>query len=440
MEFGRMLSTMEIRKIPPALALTLMILSPCNVNWASIIPPQYSDSAVRVRVRLAEALPVVALRGYDLRFYELGERADQGRVPDRRLALAPDMSSRWEIRCEGATIHAYSGTDRKVLQMRSPVAVSTPAGLLTFANRPYRDEIRIYSTGAACEVVNELDIEKYLDGLINAEFNSQWSEAATEAQIVAARTYALYQIRATRALHPRRNYDLDATIRDQVYDGYFSEDFRGSRAVERTRGLILTASQDSDKPIKAFYSSTCAGKTELPERVWGKPLPGFRHEVVCPYCAHSPRMNWELDLSPRRVLDSLFQGAEANGAPSSWPPEWRTALRSGRLLDLRGGPTDDSGRLIEVIARVGTGRRTLELSVPANRFRSWLRPARIRSTLFDIIPKLTETGLVWHLQGRGNGHGVGLCQYGAKTMGERGYSMASILKFYYPDTFIHKVW
>lgn len=440
MEFGRMLSTMEFRKIPPALALTLMILSPCSLNWASIIPPQYSDSAVRVRVRLAEALPVVALRGYDLRFYELSGGADQGRVPDRRLALAPDQSSRWEIRCEGETIHAYSERDRRLLTMRSPVAVSTPAGLLTFANRPYRDEIRIYAKDSGCEVVNELNIEKYLDGLINAEFNSRWSEAATEAQVVAARTYALYQIRAAHKLHPQRNYDLDATIKDQVYDGYFSEDFRGVRAVERTRGLILTASQDSDVPIKAFYSSTCAGKTELPQRVWGKPLPGFRHEVICPFCAHSPQMNWELDLAPRQIVESLLKGAEADGAPSTWPAGWEGALREGHLSDLRPGPTDDSGRLVEVIARVYADQRVFDLRVPVNHFRYWMRSARIRSAIFDVIPKLTASGLVWHLQGRGYGHGVGLCQYGAKTMGERGYSMASILKFYYPDTFIHKVW
>lgn len=433
-------SVKALRKIPLAVALALTALCPGTLDWASLIPPRDEDSAVRVRVRLAEDLPVVALRGYDLKFYELGGAEAQGRVADRRLALAPDRSSRWEIRCEGGMIHAYSSRDRKVLELRSPVAVSTPAGLLTFANRPYRDEIRLYSTDSGCEVVNELDIEKYLDGLINAEFNSRWGEAATEAQVVAARTYALHQIRSVRSLHPERHYDLDATVRDQVYDGYFSEDFRGARAVERTRGLILTASRDSDEPIKAFYSSTCAGKTELPQRVWGKPLPGFRHEVVCPFCAHSPRMNWQVDLGPRRILDSLLRGAEAEGAPPAWPMGWHGALRSGALTDLRAGPVDDSNRLTEVIVQVETGRRVLELRVPANRFRSWMRPARIHSTLFDIVPRLTATGVVWHLQGRGDGHGVGLCQYGAKVMGERGYSMVSILKFYYPDTFLHKVW
>lgn len=417
---------------------TFAALSSISVR-AALIPGPAASGEAQIRVRLAEAIPVVAIRGYDLQIYQ----ADKG--VDRALAYSPAESSEWEFRCEDDRVRAISSRSGKTLDLHGPVTISTPAGLLSFQNRPYREELKIYPIGSFCEVVNELGLEKYLAGLVNAEFNSRWNEPSIEAQVIAARTYALYQIRATGRT---RHYDVDSTVKDQVYDGYAIEDYRGSAAVRKTRGWVLLASMGSGKwePLKAFYHSTCAGRTELPQQVWGNSFPGFKHIVNCPFCAHSPNIAWDADLSAAEVSKMLERGANADGAPADWPSGWRALVHGARLVDLRPGPWTISYRrswvstFWSVRTREGAGR-AVELRVPAVRFRDWMGAARFKSTAFDVFPRQNALGtLAWHFHGRGNGHGVGMCQWGAKVMGDRGYSTAAILKFYYPDALLRKLW
>ena len=110
---------------------------------------------------------------------------------------------------------------KSVIRFRSPTTVETPAGFFQYKGRPYRETLRIHALPSGeCEVVNEVDLEKYLDGLVNSEFSSQWSEEAVAAQAIAARTYAFYQMREAH-MRPEAHYDVDSTTKDQVYDGSY---------------------------------------------------------------------------------------------------------------------------------------------------------------------------------------------------------------------------
>jgi stage II sporulation protein D len=393
----------------------------------------------RIRVRLAEAIPKVEVRGYDLKIYEKAHRS---------LASAPDRLSQWELRCQDGRIRAIplSGGG-KTLELQEPVSVQSPSGFVRFHDRPYREELEIHSVGSFCEVVNHVDLEKYLDGLVNSEFNSKWSEEAIGAQVVAARTYAVYQITLARG-DTDRHYDVDATVRDQVYDGSTKEDFRASRTVEKTRGWVLTTGASSrPAPLKAFYHSTCGGMTELPEHVWGNAFAGFRHAVRCPYCGNSPALNWQLDLPASEIVNAFQKVLVSSEDPRPsfthpWPRGWKQAVMQKHLVDLRAGRWDAEGRVSEVITTWAytapeTGRpATMEIRVGGARFREWVGAARFRSASFQVIAR----GNSWRFVGRGNGHGVGMCQWGAKTMGERGFKTAAILHYYYPDAILRKLW
>lgn len=431
--------------------LILLLAVPFQLAHSAPQPPPKTHELAypnRIRVRLAEAAPKVQVRGYALSFLENGKArrmiaatASPGDAPVNTL-------SQWELRCQYGRVRAVPSEGGETLDLVEPVTIRSSNGIVQFRDRPYREELQIHSVGSFCEVINQVDVEKYLSGLVNSEFNSKWSEEAIGAQIVAARTYALYQMMIARG-ETDRHYDVDATVQDQVYDGSAKEDLQAQRLVERTRGWVLTVGDAArPSPVKAFYHSTCGGMTELPEHVWGNSFAGFRHPVRCSYCGKSPVLNWQLELTTADVIEAFRKALVSSDDPHpewarNWPHGWQQALAAKRLLDVRVGGLDAEGRVSEVITSWAftspeTSRQsTLELRIGGARFRDWVGPARFRSASFQI---LSHARGGWSFQGRGNGHGVGMCQWGAKTMGERGFKTAAILKFYYPDASLRKLW
>jgi len=328
----------------------------------------------------------------------------------------------------------------QALEVAEPLRITTPAGFLMIGGRPFREEVQIHALGSFCEAVNHVNIEKYLDGLVNAEFSSRWNEEAIAAQVVAARTYALFQMQKARK-NPLQYFDIDATVQDQVYDGSIREDFRSSRAVDRSKGWALFARNKNNggklELIKAFYHSTCGGRTELPENVWGNPYPGFAKSVRCEFCGNSPLYKWDAEYREGEVIRGFLQAAKADNRPVGWPQDAEAVIRRGKLIDIRVERRDPQGR-VQAMATLWTyGNRAVVLPASGAKFRQWLGSARLRSATFDVRSRGVG---IWSFEGRGYGHGVGLCQYGAKGMGERGYTMSAILKHYYPDAVLQKLW
>lgn len=354
----------------------------------------------------------------------------------RQVAAHADQLSEWKISCpNGGVVHAEQVSGgygaRKNIYFPGPVSVESPSGFLTVSGKPFRETIVIHPIssrkGWECEVVNHVDIESYLDGLVNMEFNASWPQEAIDAQVIAARTYALYQMMVMSTKKGGSHFDLDSDIKDQVYDGSTREDYRSKRSANRTRGMILKASLGDHWPIKAYYHSTCGGVTELPEVVWGKPEKGFKRRVACGYCKNSPRFVWDVPLTSREIAEAFQKGGK-----------WGRDLVTSRLLDLRVAEQDPSGRALRVVSKwKSLEGREFALEVPANTFRNWIGPSRLKSTNFQSLAAGPDG---WVLRGKGFGHGVGLCQWGAKTLGEMGKTSSQILKFYYPDTVLARAW
>jgi stage II sporulation protein D len=262
--------------------------------------------------------------------------------------------------------------------------------------------IQLVRRGKGLLLVNHVDLEEYVKGVVPAEVNAAWHPEMLKVQAVAARTYALYH----HMLSSRRDYDVVAGIQDQVYRGRQGIDARVVEAVESTRGLVVT---HQGAPIYAAFSSTAAGITEDAMTVWSKDLP-YLKGVECPFDIESPYYQWKASLQIEVLEKNLRQQGFMVGTISSITP--LTYSRAGRVATLR--IVHSNG---EVILRGEDLRKAVGYTVvPSTQF-------AVESVGQDVV-----------FSGYGAGHAVGLCQWGAKELAELGYSFSSILGYYYPGT------
>ncbi len=261
------------------------------------------------------------------------------------------------------------------------------------------------------DVIATLDIEKYLTGVLPSEMPAQWPLEALKAQAVASRSYALAVARDRREL----NYDVESSVLDQVFDmknkvgatNYIQN--KVAEVVRQTAGQILV--DERGRPVKAHYHADCGGNTELAKNVWGENVKetGTTADAMCPL---SPYANWIVKI-PREELSRTLLSHFELSAPSMISG----VAPVGRTI---------SGRVAKVDLLFNNGQRR---RIPAAEFREILGYSRIRSTNFRLI---WNTGdLV--IEGKGHGHGVGLCQYGTRQLATRGLSYEEILKNYYPE-------
>lgn len=268
--------------------------------------------------------------------------------------------------------------------------------------KPYRGIAEITSADKGLLVVNELALEDYLVGLINCEISSAWPMEAIKSQAVIARTYALNRREA------RKNalYHLESTVIDQVYDGCLIEDSRARRGVDETAGEVLTF---NGSIIQAFYHSACGGKTEASENVWGASL-NYLKGVDCQYCLTSTSSMWVQKLSLKDIEERL-----------------RTAgFNTAGIIDIKAGTRNSRGRLKNVLIVSSRG----EIFVTGEQFRKAVGYGVIKSTNFSVRVSSGEASF----SGFGNGHGVGLCQWGSKQRAQDGFNYEEILSYYYPGT------
>jgi stage II sporulation protein D len=262
--------------------------------------------------------------------------------------------------------------------------------------------VQLVRRGKGFLVINRVDLEEYVKGVVPAEVSSTWHQEMLKAQAVAARTYALYQ----KMLSATREYDVAATVQDQVYRGKQGIDGGILRAVEETRGLVVTY---QNAPIYAAFSSTAAGLTEDAMNVWSKEYP-YLKGVECPFDLASPYYQWKSSFKIDTLEESLRQQGFSVGTITTITP--LSFSRGGRVATLR------------VVHSGG------ELVLRGEELRKAVGYTIIPSTQFAI--EFIGQDLV--LSGFGAGHAVGMCQWGAKELAELGYSFSTILQYYYPGT------
>jgi stage II sporulation protein D len=280
--------------------------------------------------------------------------------------------------------------------------------------RCYRGILRILPTPAgALRVVNVLPMEDYLAGVLTNELPRAWHPEAYKAQAVAARTYALTE----RNTHGKYDFDVYDSTSSQVYGGAGTETRTAWDAVVATWGIVAVYS-DRGKPaiLKTYFHSTCGGATVPAGGVFGGPTPPPLEGVPCTYCRNSPRYRWpEVVLAKQEIGEALKRTG------------YTALVRLGPVARVEvAGTLGEGGRAgtIRIVDQAGSSAL-----VDANYWRGILGPGRIYSTWFDIEDRGDSIALV---SGRGWGHGVGLCQWGAQFLAEHGKTGEEILRYYYP--------
>lgn len=266
--------------------------------------------------------------------------------------------------------------------------------------RPVRGAVEVQRAGPGLRVINEVPLESYLAGTLGSEIYSSWAEATLQAQAVVSRTYALYQ----RAQAGARGFDLAADTSHQVYGGLGAESDPVRRAVAATRGEVLVF---QGRPILAAFHSASGGRTASAQEVWGQGLP-YLPSVPVEGEEKSPDTYWRARVSKTKLARALAPLGHELGSIQRARVVERSA--SGRALG------------VELAGSRGSGR------VLARALRTVLGESVLRSTLFEI--RDDGDGLVF--VGSGHGHGVGMSQWGAQAMAERGASHAEILAAFYP--------
>lgn len=274
--------------------------------------------------------------------------------------------------------------------------------------REFRGELElVWKSKSKLIVVNHLPLEDYLVGLIGSEMYPSWPVEAFKAQAVAARTYALHHADRSGA----NDYDVTSTVLSQVYEGAHKEVFLARKAVEATRGLVLTR---KGAVFPSYYHSCCGGLTEHAHNVWEGEL--GPPQVVDNYCEASPKRSW----TERMSLTSFGNALRAAG------------IEVGEISDVHTRPEMDSPRVENVFVEHSGGIEVIR----AAELRAILGYSKIKSTWFELENK----GGQLRFKGHGYGHGVGMCQWGAKGMADRGMGYRDILKFYYADAEIRQAY
>ncbi len=341
---------------------------------------------ILVRVLIVKSAKEINLhiRGpYRLVGFEDGEVLEEGRGLRSRTFFAKDLDS---------------GGIRVLPGKRARVYVN---------KRQFRGEIDIIKDKEQrLIVVNNIDIEEYLYGVLYNEVSHRWPIEVLKAQAIAARTYALYQ----KLVSKNRYFDLAADIYSQVYGGRRSETWSIRRAVNLTRGQILTY---NGKIFPSYYHATCGGHTSDAVTLWGIDIPPLRGRP-CNFCTMSPYYRWKKELRIDEITDRLKQ-----------------AGYDIQLVSIEALKRDKAGRILDVLLK----GRPENIKLGGNKFRLIVGPNLIKSTNFKAQIK----GRDIIFEGKGWGHGIGMCQWGAYAMARKGYKAEDILRYYYPGTEIVRI-
>ena len=279
-----------------------------------------------------------------------------------------------------------------------------PSGenIIRINGKAHRGTLRLIRLKDRLAIVNIMDIETYLMGVLPSEMPLSWPDEALKAQAVAARTYALYY----RGAHVKQQWDVVATVEDQVFNG--GPIAERTRAIIRaTRGQVLL---HKDKLFPAFFHSTCGGNTESPGVALNQSEFNFLEGTSCTFCETSRHYRWKVVLPEDKIAKQLAASGIIVGHP---------ILRIRALSNV-----PDQGRSVLVEWKDG---RT---QIPIVDFRRAVGRMHVKSGKFACAP---ITG-AYVFTGRGLGHGTGMCQYGARGLAKLGRTYEEILTYYYKNS------
>ena len=355
-----------------------------------------------IKVRIGKGLSRISVKGTDV-FNDLNfqgqKRAYSGKTTVN-FNCVPRLSSRIQ-------------SDRPVLY----ASLKSSTGIIAWEGNHYQGDLLVVTTKdqESCDLVNRVPLETYIKTLLTKEMNGKWPIEALKAQAVAARTYAIHKMQTnevSRLVGHEAYYDVENSEKHQVTGTFFDTAKNSDDATRDTTGEILETKTGHITPI--FFHSKCGGITLTPDQAWENKVEGYE-SVECPFCKnHGPKpWNFVMERSSfQKDLLKFLKKDQATAAKIQVVPDEHEKLALRFYVD------DMLYKISKVKFRNFIGRN----SVPSNYF------------------KIKIDGNQVVFSGEGNGHGVGLCQFGALDLAERGWDYKKILAHYFPNHILKKLY
>ena len=366
------------------IVLCLMMMLPNgNIYGRQIWVSLYNSRQIRSVVVSAYNGPLTILADDNAQYAIADGQAVYAALHDGKILLSD----------ERGTIGSFGrftvqGADSSAVVRVRPVLPQVEA-------RNYEDMVSLTADVDRIQLINRVDVERYIAGVVEAEAGQGNTHEFYKAEAIICRTYLYRNIDR----HASEGFHLCDDTHCQAYKGQCRNRNMILPAVVATKNMIVADLKDS-KPILATYHSNCGGETESAQNVWQTNLP-YLAPVIDPYCTSSPNARWQRTIS----LDNWINYLVKNG--------------------FKPNPNILTDFSFQQDRRTST-YKVNNFTTPVRQIRSdW----QLKSTFFSIA--VEEGNVVF--RGRGYGHGVGLCQEGAMEMGRRGFRYDEIINFYYKN-------
>jgi stage II sporulation protein D len=345
----------------------------------------HASASGTIRVAIAERARVAELRGSDIEVTALAGGCPRCAAQAWRTDVVRVQALTEGLDADGRRAETFR------LASEHPIRLN---------GREYSPPLQLVRLADGVAVVNELPLEEYLVGVLRGETSERFPPEALRAQAIVARTYAAY----FRMIGEGKPFHILASSAHQQFAGRVPHTSPLWAAVTETAGQVL---RWEGELFPAFYHSESGGYTEEPRSVFSGGQPALK-AVRCEFSANSPHFYWNLDLRLADLGDALRRHGLGVGGVRAVEVSERTASLRAVVVTVRGS---------QGIVRVR-----------GNDFRRMIGYDTLKSTLFAVA----VDGDTARFSGRGYGHGVGMCQWGAKGMAEHGHTAAQILAYYYP--------
>lgn len=273
---------------------------------------------------------------------------------------------------------------------------------LSYAGKTYHGTLRLLVQGNSLMIINQVPLEQYICSVLKTESWPGWPLEVNKVFAVTSRTYVLYMV--AEAQRVGRSYDVHNSKKHQTYSGVHDTKILQD-AVEQTKGMILSY---QGKPILAMFDSCCGGV--IPARMHDvnfDDAPYLARTYACTHCKPCWIFNWKAALTTKELAEHLFKDER----------------KKPKIRSLRITKKDPAGLIHEV--EIHSGEKTL---MTGKQLYASLK--EVKSFVYTITKEKDKI----LFQGRGYGHHLGLCQWGAREAVRSGWNYKRILQFYYPGT------
>lgn len=398
-----------------------------SVGQALVVP---AGNATDIKVKFDRVSSRLSLSGVGLRLPGVSPRETEGYrafvIEWRRLDRQTSETSSKSAASEGARagrVFEWQVRDRdssSVLARFSSRRFDFRGSSLRIGLKPMPDRLSIQPVDkepSKADLVATMNIDTYIRGVLPSEMPKSWPIEALKAQAIAARTFALHRKEAReKAGAP---FHVESTVMDQAFqlpifeEGEDQDMARVEQAVRETKGLVMLDRRG--RPFATFFHSDCGGRTEEATEVWGQAGLGTAVDGSCPF---NPKAKWDTVVTEDEVARRLRGPRE---------------MARVALVELVEESRTPSGRVGRLRAKWSDGSST---ETTGHEFRMAMGHEKVRSANFRI-EKREGGGL--RLVGRGFGHGVGMCQWGARKLAGEGKSYREILAHYYPRAELEEI-